>query len=578
MAAESRPATVAPRLLVATLPWATVAGAAVAALALALRLSGLSRVAPDPFYDAAVRSMGTSWHDLLFGALEPGGSVAIDKPAPSLWPQVAATKLLGFTTTSLLVPEALAGAASVALVFVLGRMLWGRTAGLVSAAALAVLPVAVLTARSDTPDALATALTLVAAVALVHSARSDGVWAMAGAGAAIGAAFNVKLFQALVPVPALIVLYSAAAPRERIPRLALCGSVALAVGLSWLAVVSTAPGREQPYAFGSSNGSALSAAFGYDGFARLDATRPDAILESVPGPPGPDRLVGTGGDLGGLLGSELVPALILGGAAIATAIVAEGRRRRAGAGASPAAAGGDAALGDTVALDALAAPGDAAAGPPSRDRLAWAGALGVAAWLVSAGAFFSVLGGLQIRYLDALAPAVALALGGGVAALARFARLPAAILAAAVLIVPTIHSLAVVRNADSDSGHLGVLPPSTLDRLSTFLQDHTRGERYELASATATRATPLIAQDGRRVLMLGTLAGHPITPLRTFLKDVRNREVSYVLVAGLCGPHNADGPNGCGPAARWARVHGRNLTNALGLPVYEVHPPLSARR
>src|SRR5690348_13075099 len=105
-------ATVTLRPLVATLPWATLAGAAVAALALALRLTGRSRVAPDPFYDAAVRSMGTSWHDFLFGALEPGGSVAIDKPAPSLWPQVAATKLLGFSTTALLIPEALAGAVS----------------------------------------------------------------------------------------------------------------------------------------------------------------------------------------------------------------------------------------------------------------------------------------------------------------------------------------------------------------------------------------------------------------------------------------------------------------------------------
>ena len=530
-----------------------MAGAAVAAIALALRLSGLARVAPDPFYDAAVRSMGTSWHDFLFGALEPGGSVAIDKPAPSLWAQVAATKLLGFGTTSLLIPEALAGAASAALVFVLARMLWGRTAGLVSAAALAVLPVAVLTARSDTPDALATALTLVAAVALVQSARTDGAWAMAGAGAAIGAAFNVKLFQALVPVPALIVLFVAAAPRARLSRLALGGSVALAVGLSWLAVVSTAPGREQPYAFGSANGSALSAAFGYDGFARLDASRPDAILENVPGPPGPARLVGTGGDLGALLGSELVPALILGGAAIATAIAVEGRRRRAGTSARPAAAGGDA-------------------------RLARAGALGVAAWLISAGVLFSALGGLQIRYLDALAPAVALALGGGVAALAHWARLPAAVLAAAVLIVPAVHSLAVVRHADSDSGHLGVLPPQTLDRLSAFLQRHTRGQRYELASATATRATPLIAKDGRRVLMLGTLAGHPITPLRTFIKDVRNGEVSYVLIAGLCARHNAGGPHGCGPAARWAKVHGRNLTGEFGLPLYEVHPPLSARR
>jgi hypothetical protein len=218
------------------------------------------------------------------------------------------------------------------------------------------------------------------------------------------------------------------------------------------------------------------------------------------------------------------------------------------------------------------------AGRPSSDRLARAGALGVAAWLVSAGALFSALGGLQIRYLDALAPAVALALGGGVVLLARWARLPAAVLAAAVLIVPTVHSLSVVRRADSDSGHLGVLPPQTLDRLSAFLQRRTQGQRYELASATATRATPLIADDGRRVLMLGTLAGHPITPLRTFVKDVRNGEVSYVLIAGRCGPHNANGPDGCGAAARWARVHGRNLTQAIGLPLYEVHPPLSARR
>ena len=73
---------------------ATGATLLVAAAALALRLSGLGGVAPDPFYDAAVRSMGTSWHDFLFGALEPGGSVAIDKPAVALWPQVVATKLL----------------------------------------------------------------------------------------------------------------------------------------------------------------------------------------------------------------------------------------------------------------------------------------------------------------------------------------------------------------------------------------------------------------------------------------------------------------------------------------------------
>jgi 4-amino-4-deoxy-L-arabinose transferase-like glycosyltransferase len=545
--------------------------------------------------------MGTSWHDFLFGALEPGGSVAIDKPAPALWPQVLATRLLGFHTSALLVPEALAGTAAVGLVYVLARMLWGAGAGLASAAALAVLPIAVLTARSDTMDALATALAVLAAVALVRAANAEGprgvaptaaspipaaspvtatgssraaggAWAVAGAGVAIGAAFNVKLFQALVPVPALAVMYFAASPLpigERLRRLALFGSVALAVGLSWLVVVSTAPGREQPFAFGSSNGSALSAAFAYDGVDRLDATahgghHAAAQLAQRPDPPGATRLVGGGGDLGALLGSELVPALLLGGAAAGVAAMAEGRRRRNATSARRAAAGGDTAPGSARAV-----------------RLAWAGAAGVAVWLVTALALFSFLGGLQVRYLDALAPAVALALGGGAALLARWARAPRAVVVvalAAILVVPTIRSVGVVHAAQSDSGHIGALPQPAVDRLSAFLQANTQGQRYELASATAVKATPLIAHDGRRVLMLGTLAGHPITPLATFLEDVRHREVSYVLIAGRCGPQSSTGPAGCGRAARWAVVHGTNLAKELGVPLYEVHPPLSNRR
>ena len=102
------------------------AAAAAIAAAVVLRVTELGRVQPDPFYDAAVRSMGESWHAFFFGALEPGGSVSIDKPPLDLWLQVASTKALGFTTTALLLPEALAGCAAVALLFVLVRSLWGR--------------------------------------------------------------------------------------------------------------------------------------------------------------------------------------------------------------------------------------------------------------------------------------------------------------------------------------------------------------------------------------------------------------------------------------------------------------------
>ena len=77
--------------------WAAVALITVSAAL--LRLIYIDRVSPDPFYDAAVRSMGLSWHNFFFGAFEPGGSVSIDKPPVDLWLQVASVKLFGFSST-----------------------------------------------------------------------------------------------------------------------------------------------------------------------------------------------------------------------------------------------------------------------------------------------------------------------------------------------------------------------------------------------------------------------------------------------------------------------------------------------
>src|SRR4029077_6849170 len=98
-----------------TLAWVAVAlltlGAAI------LRLVHIGKVAPDPFYDAAIRSMGLSWHKFFFGAFEPGGSVSIDKPPVDLWLQVASVKVLGFSSSTLKLPEALAGTAAVPLLF-----------------------------------------------------------------------------------------------------------------------------------------------------------------------------------------------------------------------------------------------------------------------------------------------------------------------------------------------------------------------------------------------------------------------------------------------------------------------------
>ncbi|MEA2397668.1 MAG: hypothetical protein QOK25_1224, partial [Thermoleophilaceae bacterium] len=113
-----------------------------------LRFWALGAAQPNPYYDAAVRSMGLSLHNFLVGAYEPGASVAIDKPPIDLWLQVASVKLLGFGPRGLIAPGALASTAAVPLLYGTVRRVFGQWAGLAAAAALAVLPISVVTARS----------------------------------------------------------------------------------------------------------------------------------------------------------------------------------------------------------------------------------------------------------------------------------------------------------------------------------------------------------------------------------------------------------------------------------------------
>src|SRR5206468_620264 len=145
------------------------------------------------FYDAAVRSMGLSWHNFFFGAIEPGGSVSVDKPPGDLWLQVASTKVLGFTTFALHLPEAVAGTAAVGMLYCVVRSVWGPLAGGLAGFALAVLPVSVLTSRSDTMDSVTMALLVAALWASIRALETRrSTWILAAAGL-VGVAFNVKL-------------------------------------------------------------------------------------------------------------------------------------------------------------------------------------------------------------------------------------------------------------------------------------------------------------------------------------------------------------------------------------------------
>jgi 4-amino-4-deoxy-L-arabinose transferase-like glycosyltransferase len=399
--------------------WAIVALATIGAAV--LRLAHIGQVPPDPFYDAAVRSMSLSWHNFFFGVYEPGGSVSIDKPPVDLWLQVISTKLLGFSSTTLKLPEALAGIVSVPALYLVVRKIWSATAGIAAAVAMAVLPVAVITARSDTMDGVMMLLLVLALGLFVRAAETGRTaWLLAGA-AALGVAFDVKLLESVVALPGLAVfayLGMDGARLRRLARLTAAAAVYVVVALSWLTATLLFPAHDRPYAIGSTNGSAWNAAFVFNGSDRLAGKSPEpGATVYEPGhrypvatqeerdhipivPPAATRLFTTVGPLSGeRLGLELAVALLLGMPALAWGVL-EGR-------------GGGGGGGDPG--DPRAAPDEGDDSSPTKRRLRRAAAGGLGLWMLTGVVLYSHMVRLHPRYVEAFTPVVAAMLGIGVA-------------------------------------------------------------------------------------------------------------------------------------------------------------------
>lgn len=409
-----------------------------------LRLASLRRVALNPFYDAAVRSMGLSWHNLFFGAFDPSASASIDKPPLDLWLQVLSVKVLGYEPLALKAPAVLAAVAAVALLYDLVRRYAGRAAGLCSAFALAVMPVSVLTSRSDTMDSLMMGLLVLCAWLTARACERRSLGVLLLGGLALGLAFNAKLLEALVALPALAAaawLGGWGSRRQRAGRVALAGAVFLACALSWITIVSLTPRQERPYPIGSTNGSVWNAVFVFNGTDRLlKAPAPDrfgapqgtvllsaatpessaaAAAGAAPGrahrrgsksPAGPARLFApTTLDYGGLIGVPLLGAILLGGGALA---VVRPRLRA-----------------------------------PQSGELQGTGAaiVALAVWLATGLVLFSFTSRLHQRYLEAFTPAVAAALGVGVVVLgARVHRVRALAVLLCALVLSALEVVVVV--------------------------------------------------------------------------------------------------------------------------------------
>jgi 4-amino-4-deoxy-L-arabinose transferase-like glycosyltransferase len=393
-------------------------------LAGALDLWSLARNGwANEYYSAAVRSMSTSWHDFLFASLDRSGVMTVDKPPLALWVQALSARIFGYHPLSILVPQALMGVATVALVYDLVRRRFGRLAGFVAGLVLALTPITVAMSRHNNPDALLT-LCCVAALWFTVRAFEDGRtrWLVL-AGVAVGLGFETKMGAALLVVPAIAAAWLWVAPRGRLAalrQLAGGGAAIVMVGGAWPLLVALTPAADRPWISGTSDNSILSLILNYNGVGRLagqaggpaggPAGGAGGGGSVFGGSPGPLRLLNAalGGQDGWLLGFALVAGI---GLLIAT------RLRRDDA------------------------------------RTGWLLAVG-GAGLTIAVAFSAAAGIFHPYYVSLLAPFAAALVGAGAATLAGRARLTR-VLAPLAVVAGVAGELIVLHN---NPGQLTWLP------------------------------------------------------------------------------------------------------------------------
>ena len=270
----------------------------------------------NSFYAAAVQAGTKSWKASFFGSFDAANFITVDKSPASLWVMELSGRIFGFSSWSMLVPEALEGVGTVFLVYLIVRRWFAPGAALVAGAVTALTPVAALMFRFNNPDALMVLLITAAAYVTVRGVEDGRSRWLVMAGTFVGFAFLAKMLQAMLVVPALSLVYLVAAPGaigRRIRQL-VYGGAALALSAGWwIMAVQLTPAADRPYIGGSQDNSLWNLIFGYNGFGRLTGNETGSVGGGATaggnwGPTGLTRLFGA--EMGTQV-SWLLPAALM---------------------------------------------------------------------------------------------------------------------------------------------------------------------------------------------------------------------------------------------------------------------------
>ena len=243
----------------------------------------------NEFYSAAAQAGSVSWKAFLWGSLDSGNAITVDKSPAALWLMALSVRILGLNSFAILLPEALMGVATTYLLYATVRRYWGNWAGIVTGFIFMLSPVAALMFRFNNPDALLVLLMTGATHALLRSleyanhpsGNRKRTWWMVLAEALIGFGFLAKQLQVLLVLPGFTLAFLLASPTGKVRRildsLAAIGPMIVAAGW-WVLLTVIVPASDRPYIGGSQRNSFLELTFGYNGFGRLTGSEEGSVI------------------------------------------------------------------------------------------------------------------------------------------------------------------------------------------------------------------------------------------------------------------------------------------------------------
>ncbi|MEV2193364.1 glycosyltransferase family 39 protein [Streptomyces phaeochromogenes] len=252
--------------------WSLPALIAIMVLAGVLYSWNFSSSSLNSFYSAAVYSGTQSWKAWFFGSLDAGNFMTVDKPPFVLMVMGLSCRVFGYGTWQMMLPLVASALGTIWILHASVKRVWGHGAAAVAALVLALTPITVAINRDNNPDTLLVFLMVAGAALALRAVHNGRLLPLVGSAVCFGLAFNTKMLQGYIALPAVFAVYLYAAQGgwlRRIRNLAIA-AVALAVSsFWWAAAVSLVPASDRPYIGGSTDGTAWNLIMGYNGLGRV---------------------------------------------------------------------------------------------------------------------------------------------------------------------------------------------------------------------------------------------------------------------------------------------------------------------